>query len=123
MCSWISAGDTSSQFFNATIQSRKASNKICQINTMDGKLTEDCPEILDDGIKYFKTQGGLTAPEHLPPSETSLLMSESASKTLISVEKKSRLLSSMPAQIKPLGQTATQPFFFLHFGPSSRWMS
>eukprot|EP00262_Sarcandra_glabra_P011852 TRINITY_DN2931_c0_g1_i2.p1 TRINITY_DN2931_c0_g1~~TRINITY_DN2931_c0_g1_i2.p1 ORF type:complete len:125 (-),score=13.82 TRINITY_DN2931_c0_g1_i2:3742-4116(-) len=74
--------------FSMLLSNLEKPNKICQINTMDGKLTEDCPEIVADGIKYLKTQGCLTAPEHLPPSETSLLMSKSASKILISVKKK-----------------------------------
>lgn len=51
---WIIQGDRNTKFFQTVVKQRRARNRILQLKTENGNLTEDLNEIESMLITYFK---------------------------------------------------------------------
>ena len=53
---WIIQGDRNTKFFQTVVKQRRARNRILQLRTANGNLTEDLNEIESMLVTYFKGQ-------------------------------------------------------------------
>ena len=51
---WIIQGDRNTKFFQTVVKQRRARNRILQLKTENGNLTEDLNEIESMLVTYFK---------------------------------------------------------------------
>ena len=51
---WIIQGDRNAKFFQTVVKQRRARNRILQLKTENGNLTEDLNEIESMLVTYFK---------------------------------------------------------------------
>ena len=51
---WIIQGDRNTKFFQTVVKQRRARNRILQLKTENGNLTEDLNEIESMPVTYFK---------------------------------------------------------------------